>query len=499
MATYNTLIKKRNGQTWDNILPITTSDNVLLGGDSNLTLKLDEIDKKLKSTFVNVRDFGAKGDGITNDTSAIQNAINKALTTTRVLYIPIGDYLVDELVIDGQYGLEMFGDTALNYVKNVSRLLYRGTETCLTIKNSQGTKWNYTHHIRNIDVSFKQNALCGIRMEQINESTISNVGIWGFPYTVTTGFDIQIGQITKFDNCTTSWCDNAFKINGADNVNITRGNYYKCNTTFRINYCVGLFITDNWIEGFLYGVYVENNINTQLENLIVQNNSFWQTLEHTQSRVMMVRDVQTNENLYVNAVIQNNMCYFTVPSSLAFELYNGSAPSRIKCSFLNNTVTGTTGSLYSDSYKNDITMIGNSFSSALFGDNTMSKDYHYIEKPVNGLVHTLEVAQDSQVVKIKEYSLVTGKKINIRIAGTVNESITLTLDSEVIVEIPATTFDGNITLTGITDGQKITHSLITNTGLIFGGIGKNLDNSIEHTLSITGVNMQLWECDVTVN
>ena len=46
--------------------------------------------------WVNVKDFGAVGDGITDDTIAIQNAVNylNSINNTSILYIPKGIYLV---------------------------------------------------------------------------------------------------------------------------------------------------------------------------------------------------------------------------------------------------------------------------------------------------------------------------------------------------------------------------------------------------------------------
>jgi len=46
---------------------------------------------------VNVKDFNASGDGVTNDTAAIQRAEDYASSVKRVLYFPPGTYIVDGL------------------------------------------------------------------------------------------------------------------------------------------------------------------------------------------------------------------------------------------------------------------------------------------------------------------------------------------------------------------------------------------------------------------
>lgn len=49
------------------------------------------VQTKLRN-FVNAKDFGAVGDGVTNDTTALQNAINYAVSVGKSLFIPTGNY-----------------------------------------------------------------------------------------------------------------------------------------------------------------------------------------------------------------------------------------------------------------------------------------------------------------------------------------------------------------------------------------------------------------------
>lgn len=59
--------------------------------------------------FLNVKDFGAKGDGITDDTTAIQSAITQAETIGGTVYVPAGSYLVSTLTIS-KGGVTLLGD-----------------------------------------------------------------------------------------------------------------------------------------------------------------------------------------------------------------------------------------------------------------------------------------------------------------------------------------------------------------------------------------------------
>jgi hypothetical protein len=65
--------------------------------------------------IISVKDFGAKGDGTTDDTSAIQSALNSLLNDSS-LYFPVGTYLVSGLSINSSSStirksrITLFGD-----------------------------------------------------------------------------------------------------------------------------------------------------------------------------------------------------------------------------------------------------------------------------------------------------------------------------------------------------------------------------------------------------
>jgi hypothetical protein len=69
---------------------------------------------KLRDT-VSVKDFGAVGDGVTDDTVAIQNAIDAGATSGKRLYFPRGTYIVSDANADNaclvvQYPIQILGD-----------------------------------------------------------------------------------------------------------------------------------------------------------------------------------------------------------------------------------------------------------------------------------------------------------------------------------------------------------------------------------------------------
>jgi hypothetical protein len=84
---------------------------------------------KIRS-MINAAEFGAKGDGITDDTAAIQKAIDKAALTYGAVFIPEGRYLCSELKV--REGTGVHGLPAWSYRKGMGTVLvYKGEGKCL--------------------------------------------------------------------------------------------------------------------------------------------------------------------------------------------------------------------------------------------------------------------------------------------------------------------------------------------------------------------------------
>jgi hypothetical protein len=84
-----------------------------LSGEDNL---LHLVAAEQRAGIVNVRDAGARGDGVADDTAAIQRAIDTA-TKDATIRFPTGVYLVSNLQIKNRSGLMFTGDGRQSVIK----------------------------------------------------------------------------------------------------------------------------------------------------------------------------------------------------------------------------------------------------------------------------------------------------------------------------------------------------------------------------------------------
>jgi hypothetical protein len=96
---------KDNKRSWTNGAMSYTRESTLLGaGVSGLDVapyferKKNQYTDKSASDFIHLKDQGAKGDGSTDDTAAVQAAFNKYSDGSKIIYVDAGTYILKDTV-----------------------------------------------------------------------------------------------------------------------------------------------------------------------------------------------------------------------------------------------------------------------------------------------------------------------------------------------------------------------------------------------------------------
>lgn len=130
-SDYSILVQNKNGSTIYSapaaterysgvVVEISSTDVSFLQAGTGAVTRT--VQAKLRDV-VSVKDFGAVGDGVTDDAAAIQLAVNAA-TANQIVYFPAGTYVVGAagIAVTNKTGVTLLGDGAIIKITAISSL-----------------------------------------------------------------------------------------------------------------------------------------------------------------------------------------------------------------------------------------------------------------------------------------------------------------------------------------------------------------------------------------
>ena len=191
--------------------------------------RLDTIDSRLadkaKKTYIYVEDFGAKGDGITDDTSAFQNTINYASVNNKTICL-----------LNKTYALTGFTFKAnMSIISNeyaTLKILTSSNESFIKFDRGAITNLNYSACLKNVFISCNSNNTSQkiIDVTAIKSSNGNGGGVWHFTFENVRIQPVSNNQIGIYFNAddTAQGVDVANQYINFKNVNIYKNSENGC-------------------------------------------------------------------------------------------------------------------------------------------------------------------------------------------------------------------------------------------------------------------------------
>lgn len=214
---------------------------------------------------VNVRWFGAVGDGVVNDFQAIQNAVTyiESLANGGGVFVPSGEYNIEgQIDFSGDKPVLFFGEGEGSSVINAI-----GVDIALHLGTGTGDK-TIDIRVSGLSIIGSDSAEIGIQIDRLHQVLIDRVYIADF---VTSGVDMNMAYNNELRDIFIEDCARGIIIDENNEYTlITRAKIYSCDTVgihFRNGSCSGSKVMMCDIEANEVGIKIDAGDEENAESL----------------------------------------------------------------------------------------------------------------------------------------------------------------------------------------------------------------------------------------
>ncbi len=430
--------------------------------------------------YIDLKKYGAKGDGVTDDSDALQSAID-ALSSSHdkgVIYVPAGQYVLQKKINLAQ-GVTISGAGA-------------GTEFIIRGRTDNNGVIFAADYVDNIALEkFSVTSECEITLFCLWSIGCNNVRMEKLK-----AYGLLFGRIAgeRFDDGTYDIAKNAYVIdNYADGKGGSAGNYYGASSCIQVRYFDNAVITGNKIENCGHGIVWWGGDSNHTRDGAPENERYAKNIVISNNIVTNVTGGGIWGSMGENLVITNNVvthahdvgidvegCYYsTIANNVVYECTNGGIATFFFCRgtvISGNTVYSDTPKQYavkiynaSQTIKNeDITVVGNTFintssSGGYVGGNNCEKIVYENNNFVNVFVD--QKMNNSRYTKITGNHFIIDKAMDSAFyaihAGTTHKKGELIV-SDNIIESYEQQPEGSIGIYAIqSDGSNVSSNIIS--------------------------------------